>query len=97
MIRFPLLITGILASWAGAQAQPAARATAPLPVRAAVTLAQHEGKLTTMGLEAPVEVLRDKWGIAHIYAKNAADLFFGQSLRVSCLLCFAYRLLDSIL
>src|SRR5919202_6840754 len=30
------------------------------------------------GLRAPVEVLRDRWGIAHIYAKNEHDLFFAQ-------------------
>ena len=26
----------------------------------------------------PVEILRDRWGINHIYAKNEADLFFAQ-------------------
>ena len=30
------------------------------------------------GLERPVEVLRDRWGINHIYAKNEHDLFFAQ-------------------
>ena len=30
------------------------------------------------GLKAPVEVLRDRWGVAHIYAKNTDDLFFAQ-------------------
>jgi penicillin amidase len=30
------------------------------------------------GLHEPVEVLRDRWGIAHIYAKNEHDLFFAQ-------------------
>ncbi|HYZ85852.1 MAG TPA: penicillin acylase family protein [Bryobacteraceae bacterium] len=28
------------------------------------------------GLKAPVEVLRDRWGIPHIYAQNQDDLFF---------------------
>jgi acyl-homoserine lactone acylase PvdQ len=41
-------------------------------------LAQTEGTLALDGLEQPVEVLRDKWGVAHIYAKNAHDLFFAQ-------------------
>lgn len=41
-------------------------------------LAQTEGTLTLDGLEQPVEVLRDKWGVAHIYAKSAHDLFFAQ-------------------
>src|SRR2546430_12713503 len=30
------------------------------------------------GLGAPVDVLRDRWGINHIYAKNENDLFFVQ-------------------
>ena len=30
------------------------------------------------GLERPVDVLRDRWGINHIYAQNEHDLFFAQ-------------------
>ncbi|MEZ5352245.1 MAG: penicillin acylase family protein [Bryobacteraceae bacterium] len=30
------------------------------------------------GLTSPVEVLRDKWGVPHIYAQNTNDLFFAQ-------------------
>jgi penicillin amidase len=30
------------------------------------------------GVNEPVEVLRDLWGIHHIYAKNERDLFFAQ-------------------
>jgi penicillin amidase len=30
------------------------------------------------GLNQPVEVLRDRWGINHIYARNEHDLFFAQ-------------------
>jgi len=30
------------------------------------------------GLSEPVEVVRDRWGLNHIYAKNEADLFFTQ-------------------
>ncbi|MEZ4417369.1 MAG: penicillin acylase family protein [Gemmatimonadota bacterium] len=30
------------------------------------------------GLAAPVEILKDRWGINHIYAENQADLFFAQ-------------------
>jgi penicillin G amidase len=35
-------------------------------------------KLTVSGLNQPVEIIRDHWGIAHIYAKNENDLFFAQ-------------------
>jgi penicillin G amidase len=34
--------------------------------------------LRVAGLSQPVEVLRDRWGINHIYARNEHDLFFAQ-------------------
>ena len=34
--------------------------------------------LTVSGLQQPVEVIRDVYGINHIYAKNEHDLFFAQ-------------------
>jgi penicillin G amidase len=34
--------------------------------------------LRMSGLERPVEVLRDRWGLNHIYAQNEHDLFFAQ-------------------
>ena len=30
------------------------------------------------GLSQPVEILKDRWGINHIYAQNEPDLFFAQ-------------------
>src|SRR3977135_715492 len=30
------------------------------------------------GLIEPVDILRDRWGINHIYAKSESDLFFAQ-------------------
>ncbi len=41
-------------------------------------LAQVEGELRLAGLRAPVQVLRDHWGVPHIYADNEFDLFFAQ-------------------
>src|SRR5436190_1893803 len=46
--------------------------------RSKSVLAQIEGEIKISGLKEPVEVLRDKWGVPHIYAKNADDLFFAQ-------------------
>jgi penicillin amidase len=40
-------------------------------------------ELALAGLAAPVEVVRDKWGIAHIYARNEHDLFFAQGYNVA--------------
>jgi hypothetical protein len=34
--------------------------------------------ITAPGLQAPVEIRGDRWGIPHIYAKNQHDLFFAQ-------------------
>jgi penicillin amidase len=42
------------------------------------SLARLDGELKLLGLKEPVEVLRDEWGIPHIYAKNDDDLFFAQ-------------------
>lgn len=36
------------------------------------------GRLAIDGLRAPVEVIRDQWGVPHIYAANEHDLFFAQ-------------------
>jgi penicillin amidase len=41
-------------------------------------LPQHDGELYAAGLNDKVEILRDKWGIPHIYASNMHDLFFAQ-------------------
>ena len=40
-------------------------------------------ELTVPGLNQPVEILRDRWGIAHIYARNEHDLFFAQGFNVA--------------
>jgi penicillin amidase len=41
------------------------------------------GELEVSGLREPVEVLRDRWGVAHIYARNEYDLFFAQGFNVA--------------
>ena len=51
------------------------------PARTA--LAQLDGTIMVYGLREPVEVLRDQWGIPHIYAKNTHDLFFAQGYVVA--------------
>src|SRR3970040_997952 len=43
---------------------------APLP--------QHDGTLNVAGLQAPVDILRDAWGVPHIYARSTHDLLFAQ-------------------
>jgi penicillin amidase len=41
-------------------------------------------RLQISGLQDSVEILKDRWGISHIYAKNEADLFFAQGYNVAC-------------
>lgn len=38
----------------------------------------NSNELIVAGLQEPVEIIRDEWGINHIYAKNQHDLFFAQ-------------------
>ena len=45
---------------------------------AASGAAPADTTLRINGLSEPVELLRDRWGINHIYAKNENDLFFAQ-------------------
>lgn len=39
---------------------------------------QVDGQLTVAGLERPVTVHRDSWGVPHIFAETEHDLFFAQ-------------------
>jgi len=43
-----------------------------------VTLAQTTSRISLEGLEQSVEILKDRWGISHIYAQTEHDLFFAQ-------------------
>lgn len=45
---------------------------------AKAVLATLDGELRLPGLKGRVEVLRDRWGVAHLYADSADDLFFAQ-------------------
>jgi penicillin G amidase len=49
----------------------------PLPGTADTT------RLAVAGLQAPVTIVTDAWGIPHIYASNEADLFFAQGWNVA--------------
>ena len=40
-------------------------------------------RLRISGLKDSVEILEDRWGISHIYAKNESDLFFAQGYNVA--------------
>jgi penicillin amidase len=55
------------------------------------TISAHAGQrraiasetVTLPNLHQPVEILIDRWGVPHIYAKNEADLFFAQGFNAA--------------
>ncbi|MDP6579431.1 MAG: penicillin acylase family protein [Vicinamibacterales bacterium] len=66
-------LTACLAGCAAPAAPPQS-----LAELASTSLAQIDGELEIPGLREPVEIIRDEWGIPHIYAQNDDDLFFAQ-------------------
>src|SRR3989454_317208 len=59
-------------------AQTKVSAASDLAKQARAALAQTSGRIELAGLTKPVEVIRDSWGVAHIYAQTQEDLFFAQ-------------------
>src|SRR5712692_1823568 len=64
--------------YATSNAQTKIYATSDLAKQARAALTQTSGRIELAGLSKPVEVLRDSWGVAHIYAQTQEDLFFAQ-------------------
>lgn len=58
-------------------------ATAQPPPQAPGEARPGTQTLRVPGLQQPVQILRDHWGIAHIYAANEHDLFFAQGYNVA--------------
>ncbi len=71
-------LVAFTAAIVGCTAPAAAPPPSSLEELADRTLAQIDGELSAPGLKEPVEVIRDEWGIPHIYAANDEDLFFAQ-------------------
>ena len=76
MLKLCALITGTLLLSGSGLSQPAASVADD----ARKSLATVSGHLVVPGLRRPVRVVRDRWGVAHIYAQNQHDLFFAQGL-----------------
>ena len=70
----------LMLCFAGCVREPGAdlRTESALRGEAQFRLSQISGQLGVTGLRKPVTVLRDKWGVPHIYAENTEDLFFAQ-------------------
>ena len=54
-----------------------------LRMAAQAALPPVEGELRLPGLHGRVEVVRDRWGVPHIYAQDEHDLFFAQGFVVA--------------
>ena len=72
-----LLVLAAAAAPRGLAAQP------ELLDSARARLARLDGEVRLAGLDSVVEVRRDRWGVPHIYAKTARDLFFAQGYVVA--------------
>ena len=75
-MRRPVVALTLVVLLAGAAG--CARRNQSLEERARAALAQTEGRVQVPGLQKPVEVLRDTWGVPHIYAQTVDDLFLAQ-------------------
>jgi penicillin amidase len=74
MLLIGILTPGVIT----AQPAPPDDAAQTLLTRAPGVHAQLQGEIRVPGLKSGVLVLRDRWGIPHIYADNRNDLFFAQ-------------------
>ncbi len=77
MQRVLVLLVAILTVTSSAIAAETAE---QILTRAKSVLAQLDGEVKLPGLSQSVEVLRDRWGVPHIYAQNQRDLFFAQGV-----------------
>jgi penicillin amidase len=57
--------------------------TALLTTGSGGPLVTSQDTLRLPGLEQPVEIITDRWGIAHIYAETEEDLFFAQGFNAA--------------
>lgn len=76
----PFRLAVVLLAGALCSAPSACPAQSPpsLDELAKKALSRTSGDLRVLGLQQPVSILRDRWGVPHIYAENQHDLFFAQ-------------------
>ena len=73
-----VLILGFTSYHGAAQVAAPLTAAQDLKALARQSLSKVDGEVRVPGLREPVEIIRDKWGVPHIYAKSVDDLFFAQ-------------------
>jgi len=83
-VKIILLGSALLAlSLAGPIAATTAAAAEQWQHKAEAAVAAINGTVRVPGVKEAVRVQRDRWGVAHIYAKNGHDLFFAQGYVVA--------------
>lgn len=80
-ITIILLLAGYVLAGCARPAEP--RSPTGLDELARQSLAQIDGRIAVQGLKGEVDVLRDGWGVPHIYAQDEDDLFFAQGFVVA--------------
>ena len=75
---FCVLFLGMSVACGGDRSREASTPSIDAKALARQALATIDGELKVAGLKQPVEVVRDEWGVPHIYAQNTEDLFFAQ-------------------
>ncbi|MGO8735268.1 MAG: penicillin acylase family protein [Terriglobia bacterium] len=93
LVRSILIVVVGVALWDAAHmphgaveaASPGAEALpdTTLEAQAHTAVSVINGKIKLVGLHHPVTVLRDRWGVPHIYAQDQHDLFFAQGFVAS--------------
>ena len=80
-MRWSLPAALLIVAFAGRRGELAAQESLLDSARA--RLARLDGEVRLPGPDSAIEVRRDRWGIPHIYAKTAHDLFFAQGYVVA--------------
>jgi penicillin amidase len=79
VLGLPVILGSLLTiGWGGASAARTAAELKDARELARQSLSQIDGDLKVAGLQQPVDVIRDQWGVPHIYARNTDDLFLAQ-------------------
>jgi penicillin G amidase len=78
LLASTVLNAGNLAPASISEPQANTEAVNELRAKSRAALAKTSGRIELQGLSRPVEILRDPWGVAHIYAQTQEDLFFAQ-------------------
>lgn len=77
-LTLPVLVAAALTAIGAGSFQSADEPDPRFTTLARQALATLDGELRAPGLRQAVEVIRDRWGVPHIYAQNTSDLFFAQ-------------------